>query len=545
MKIIFFLIFSCSSITIFSQHWRTVGHTSNQGNAITSFYIHDKKLYTGGIINDNPYVYCIGTWDSIQWDSISARIFGAGVSDIIYYNNKMYFGGDITLVQGQSLGLASWNGYIWDTVGNNVGLTFNENAQALKGYKNKLFAGGSFGTVDSLPYGGLAYWNDTVWNGFSSFNMDYGVECLEIYNNELIVGGNSANINGVNFYSIAAYNGSTWSDVGGGTGGYIMAMEVDTLNNFLYVGGYFGLPTNNGIAYNIACWDGYKWTCLAGGINCDPNYHGLTMYHKKLFVGGCLTLASGLPVTYMANWNGEQWASLAGAGISGGYTGALKAYKDELYIGGGFTHADTLAITNGLVCYYEPPDTGCAWFQPRVQSLKDTVYLGQQGQVEVQFQNNNAYASTWQWSYGDTTKDILHTFTGADIGTVAVQVTVTEDGCTKTASKNIVVLLGTNTIVDLRLTNADLRIFPNPSSGSVTIEVTGVEISPLGARGNVSNNNTELRITDPHGKIIKIFSIKEPNSKTEINTKSWAKGAYLCSLVLAGKTVKVEKLVIE
>ncbi|MBI5218414.1 MAG: T9SS type A sorting domain-containing protein, partial [Bacteroidia bacterium] len=174
----------------------------------------------------------------------------------------------------------------------------------------------------------------------------------------------------------------------------------------------------------------------------------------------------------------------------------------------------------------------------------DTFYL-HNDTVSVPFFNNNSHANSWQWNFGDSGTDTVwspvHVYHQPGVFNVTVH--VTELWCNKTANKTIVISQGTNVNNEQRLTNADLRIFPNPANNSVTIEITGV-LSPLGVRGN-EGKNSEVRIIDPQGKLVKTYQIKESNSKIEIITRGWAKGTYLCNLIQGGKTVKAEKLVIE
>jgi PKD repeat protein len=145
-----------------------------------------------------------------------------------------------------------------------------------------------------------------------------------------------------------------------------------------------------------------------------------------------------------------------------------------------------------------------------VQSHEDTFYLIA-GEAEAQFYNNNPYAESWDWDFGDsgtdTIKDPLHTYT--DTGTYTVNVTVSHQYCSKTAEKTIY-------IVDD--TGIGIPDFKNLSG--LLIKITGLN----------GHNKTTIPVT---------------SEKTLINTSGWVKGTYVCNLVVEGKIVRSEKMVLK
>ena len=126
---------------------------------------------------------------------------------------------------------------------------------------------------------------------------------------------------------------------------YPMGLEVDSFvyalavyDSKLFAGGRLhqagGVPVNY-----IAAWDGESWSALGTGVNSIV--HALEVYDSKLIVGGEFTTAGGSSANYIASWNGSDWSAL-GTGMSGGaFTGvqALTIFETNLVAAGEFTMA--------------------------------------------------------------------------------------------------------------------------------------------------------------------------------------------------------------
>jgi hypothetical protein len=134
-------------------------------------------------------------------------------------------------------------------------------------------------------------------------------------------------------------NGQTWSTVGSGTNKPVFAM--DTVGNYLYVGGAF--DTAGGIALNhIAKWDGSTWSSLGGGINGDV--YAITIYKGDIYAGGVFTTTASGPAANIAKWNGTAWLPL-GSGTDG-IVHTLAVWNGNLYAGGNFANAGGVAANN-------------------------------------------------------------------------------------------------------------------------------------------------------------------------------------------------------
>ncbi|MFH2141991.1 MAG: PKD domain-containing protein, partial [Bacteroidota bacterium] len=349
---------------------------------------------------------------------------------------------------------------------------------------------------------------------------------LQVFNNELyMVGG---------WGSLAKYAGGTsWVSVGGSTNFYMGRMRVDTINNFLYVCGQFNVVDDSLLCDGLAFYDGFNWEGILQDDSQYENINDFEFYRGDIY--GCIGSDSieGIPFNYVARWDGTKFDTL-GCGLSGGYSNVMQVFRDTLYVGGSFTKAggDTAV---GLARWYMPPDTTCKYLQPRVQTYEDTFYVGQ----AAQFYNNNAYVQSWDWDFGDSgtanIKDPLHTYT--DTGTYNVCVTVNDTGCVKTACKTITIVNDTGVGI-VNPENLNFKLYPNPSDGNFYAEVDYTHAS-----GDAREHAVSIKITGLNGHIK--TTIPVTSEKTLINSSGWAKGTYVCNLVVDGKMVRSEKMVLK
>src|SRR5258706_10282712 len=76
--------------------------------------------------------------------------------------NKLFVGGNFGSVDGhQALGIAAWNGILWDTLGGGL----PNIVRSITGFQNYVYVGGDFIYLNS-PNTGLVN-GFTRWNGFS------------------------------------------------------------------------------------------------------------------------------------------------------------------------------------------------------------------------------------------------------------------------------------------------------------------------------------------------------------------------------------------
>ena len=425
-----------------------------------------------------------------------------------------------------------WDGVNWDSVGS-IGVP-GSSVKALK-YKDDLFAGGNFGNIGTLTCNKIARWDGTNWSDLDGgLTGGLSFDAMAIYNDELYCGGSFAfagfpsyiTVNG-----IARWNGTEWNTVGNGVNDAVITMVVDTIQNVLYVGGFFTKAISDDDTINVggvAKWDGTKWSDVGGGVNNNTIYT-LGIYRGDLYVGGSFNMAGNVPANNIARWDGIKWDSL-GVGTSLGTVLALEVYKDELYVGGNFETAggDT---AYGIARWYVPP---CYYYSANFGVSADTVFLSDSG--IVQFYDSSTTTAQWFWDFGDSETDTLqnpvHSYSSA--GTYLVTLISTYSECSDTAEKYVTVIDDTVGMDKLEVENYELKIYPNPTEDSFTVEAYISE-----------NKNGVIKIYGLKGELLKKYKLNKGNNRTLVHTSGWKKGIYICNFIINGKVIKSEKMVVE
>jgi hypothetical protein len=512
------------------------------------------------------------TWDD-NMVGIDSLYNSSGSSIIIYdFYNKgdsvLFIGGAFEYInESIAFGICKWNPNSISTLQEGVEIGGVYSAIC---FLDTLYIGGTFISASENPdTRGLAIWNGTNWQGTRIGGFSTSVEDFCIYNGMLIVGGRFTQIGDEVFYKIAAYDGENWINIGhmgtwvsaltvfngdlyaggyfglrkylGGTewedfaiepNDFIFALETDTINSFMYVGGQFS-SVGGQVSMGSAMWDGFNWLPLGDFCGATVWHQAMEIYRGDLYTGGGLYYNEDEEYrTFITKWNGESWDSIGGAFSDNIF--ALEIFRDTLYIGGCFetwspVYPEVRQRNNGMVKLYIP-DNGCDYLKPRINTYADTFYLNG-GEVDVNLYNNNPYVDSWEWNFGDSqtgdVKDPVHTYT--QTGEYNVQVTVTDGECVKTANKTIYIELG-NEVPQFEQIN--MQVHPNPSSNDFTVKVT-----------LPNYNNAEIKIAGLNGHLRSVIPVT--GETTIIQTKGWKAGVYVCNLFIEGKLVKVEKLVFE
>lgn len=150
-------------------------------------------------------------------------------------------------------------------------------------------------------------------------------------------------------YGIAKWVDNHWTNLADGvrtytdtdgpqsTVGAYVSTVAEGKNGEIYVCGLFDMPTPLGGATNIAVWNGTNWAPLGSGIQgcyryaCTPNPRALAVDDDgRLYVGGDIALAGGVPVRNLAMWDGVNWHDVGG-GASYEVAG-LATYGRDLYV---------------------------------------------------------------------------------------------------------------------------------------------------------------------------------------------------------------------
>lgn len=523
----------------FAQQWDTLaGMSANSNGTIAGFAVHDGVLYvSGGLYGSSPLGpqnLRVAMWDSVQWHGLPTTNSLSGAPEAMcWWNNTFFIAGNFHVWQPGSsfhyLGMLVNN--TWQQVGA-IGSPSSEVFDLCE-YNDKLYVAGDYYHIGTNELNTLVSWNGSTLEQVEGIDMF--CRSIVVYNNELVACGSY----GVVYTEtgtdncIGSYDGQHWNSMltNADVAGYFNSLVVDTMNNELFVAGDCYFNIDGQVSGAVARWDGEKWYPLTNDITYGGVYRkAICFYHKELYIGGDIDTIDGQSYHYLARWDGEDFHTVAG-GVNHEVF-VLKSYKDQLYVGGAFDTVGGYLQASGIARYYAPPPTGCKWFRPRIQTAgyQDTFYITQsQPYVFVDFVNNNAYAESWEWNFGDGfngsgSKDIEHGY--YQPGEYTVQVEVTQEGCTKTAEKLIVIEDHTGGIAKKAGAGA-ISVYPNPGSGQVVVKTNNG--SAIGS----------IRISSTEGKQMYIAEIN--SSEISINTGDWPAGTYLVECREHG----VVKLVVE
>ena len=325
---------------------------------------------------------------------------------------------------------------------------------------------------------------------------------------------------------LIVYDGEIWDHAYDNDGNIIeipaTASIVDTLNNDLYL-----------LSIVMCRYDGEHFHIegfFSGGAASAACY-----YNKDLYIGGGIKGVSNhndeefLPANYIVKWDGNNWSDVAG-GVDSNVK-ALITYEEDLLVGGFFdTIISSNIQANGVARYNEPYVENCRWLKPRIQTQLhvDTFYLNSNNpELEIGFVNNNAYADSWSWSFDaeqSSFNEDTVSFVYSQPGTYTVSVIVEQEGCVKTAEKQIVVedITGISTNIE------SVKIYPNP-----VLDILHIKL-------NVQNDFIDLSVYDLNGKLLKTDSIPSGTVHYELNVKGLPKGNYV--LDIAGKRESFVKM---
>jgi len=516
MKKIFSLLFFLPFVCL-GQTWLIPSSGPNGNPSVMKTYANN--LVIGGVFG---LVGSIGTkglayWNGNTWTTLIHDPFGDYPTCFEIINNKLYMG-----LGGHQV-LHSWDGISFSEVSS---AGFDWSIYAMKIFNNDLHVGGDFTQIGINTRLHIARFHNNLWynvGGGVNYNIA-SVYAMEVYKKELVVAGRFSQAGTTWVRNIAKWNGIRWDSLSSGIiNGMVHCMVLDTINDFLYVGGVY-TQVGNVQATCIARWDGSQWETMDYPVY--SNVLSMKFYNHELYAGGAYFF-DGTGNTCFSKWDGLNWQHIYGI-IGSIY--CMEVFQDKLYIGGFIDTIETTPAYN-IAAYSEPPPTHCNWLISRIYANKDTFYLGD----TVHFENNNKYATSWTWDFGDgntaSVQKPEHIYQNS--GVYNASVIVHQENCYDTAyftvdvqqvdavnnTKQKEYMLGNN--------------IPNPFTNSTIIPYQ----IPEGKQGVII-------ITDTNGKEIARYDLKETKGNLEVSTEGWKAGIYYYSLLLNSKKVESKQMVI-
>ncbi len=322
-------------------------------------------------------------WTVLPMEAATATVnsFAASATSAVYVGGSFDTGGPLASgLLVDNIGVLT--GSTWSALGQ--GVTYGENG---RGFGLTLahgpageYAGGWFNQAGSVQTTSIALWNGTNWqsmgSGVAGGNSPTGptVQAIAVYKNQVFIGGDFSSVNGVKAVDIAVYSSGAWHPVGGGTDGVVQSLAVS--GGYLYAGGSFTKAGGSSVGAPVARWklgtslgSHTGWSALgpvfgAGGVTAiafDGNWVILGGDLADCVVGSpcdngstigatpCET-ASGYDINGLIMWNTQNpgtWYYPFGCGLTVG-SGATSTPGDvtalllvgtTLYVGGFFDHA--------------------------------------------------------------------------------------------------------------------------------------------------------------------------------------------------------------
>jgi hypothetical protein len=151
----------------------------------------------------------------------------------------------------------------------------------------------------------------------------------------------------VQSYNIMKYQSNAWHNLGNGvyrgpmdTNGHAASWGdaraiAEGPNGDIYVGGRFRFMTPEGVAENIARWDGNQWYPVGEGLEADRYGVVDLVWGDDGMLYACSEegmRSEGNYLRLVAQWDGEHW-TMVGEGIKHS-VGSLVWWEGELYVGG-------------------------------------------------------------------------------------------------------------------------------------------------------------------------------------------------------------------
>jgi hypothetical protein len=170
------------------------------GGYVHTMKVWDNKLYVGGgtFYTSTQVFYSVASWNGTNWDTL-----GFGFNNLVYefgvFQNELYAAGDFTpWPNNSSTRISRWDGTTW----NAMPFPSGGNQQQITGiaeYHNHLYLCGLFNLPpDFVRFNGTGYDSLCSVIGF--------IKELVVYKDELYAGGLFNSINGITINSIVRYN---------------------------------------------------------------------------------------------------------------------------------------------------------------------------------------------------------------------------------------------------------------------------------------------------------------------------------------------------
>ena len=144
----------------------------------------------------------IARWDGTKWHPLGEGI-AYGVACATVHGTFLVVAS--TPSPSGLVSIREWDGDSWRGLGE-----ANGSVLALMSWEDRLYAAGSFSSLDGVPVNRLACRDSAGWSAVGA-GVDNTVRALAIYDGSLIAGGDFTRAGNGAADHVASWNGSTWS----------------------------------------------------------------------------------------------------------------------------------------------------------------------------------------------------------------------------------------------------------------------------------------------------------------------------------------------
>ena len=417
-------------------------------------------------------------------------------------DNILYAGGSFEIAGGKTCwGIAQWNGLEWDSLGAGMKPEISTNSMVsyirdIVRYKDEIYMTGNFRYIGGKSICGIARWNGIEWNAVGDRFKDSGndpfafASAMEVYNNELYVVGDFDSIGTMPSKGIAKWDGQNWTDLSQNYGANCYFDGFYTLkffNNELYVAGNLNCPSPEEPLKKRV---GDQWVEVGTGLNGDSWIAKLKVYQNNLYMGGYFFTQGGNPDNSMIYTDGVSYYPTNGGVLPAGLRDMFE-YNGDLYVCGQINYAGFQPI--GRIGKWN----GSQWLNTNLNIQQPPETAGTASSFE-KYDGKLVIAGSFSQINGTPASNIAM----IDFNTVGFQ---------------------------LNQQNKSLKVFPNPASDVINIEI------------NKAEQKGKVRMYNQLGK--QVYQQVKGNLQS-IEVADFAKGIYVVE-VETDKGVLRQKVVVE
>ncbi|UTW63965.1 T9SS type A sorting domain-containing protein [bacterium SCSIO 12741] len=314
-------------LSLNAQKWAPVGVGFDRPPVLYTDTFND-LLYAGGqpkYSADSILLRGIASYDGNQLKPLNKASSTCGFNFCSFAQVMQFYKGALfvkafneTLEDTiNALGLASWNGNQWSSVGGGVRYddTGSGDIREMVVHNNRLHVAGSFRYAGNVLANKVAAWDGNKWTSVDSdtsfWTKQSWIETLAFYRDELYIGG-TFRTEDKSIHDVARWDGSTWQPVGTTYTMFDEGLITDMIvyKDELYIGGFFLEPNSPGNF--VARWNGTNWNRVGDGLRHSSGggfVSKMEIVNDKLLITGMFDQAGDIPVDNIVTWDGLRWCT--------------------------------------------------------------------------------------------------------------------------------------------------------------------------------------------------------------------------------------------